>query len=212
VVLRCRRESRGDEAHQAVLLEVLLLLAAFARQLEGRVDEEGAEDVEDPAEPRDRHRPDGDEDASHHEGQHDADEQRRLLQMSRDGQLAHDDDEDEEVVDRQRVLGQPAGEELAAVPGTGEVQDTQAEEDRGTDEERQVPRGLCHGRLVRAPTDDQHVHQEERARHTDRRPPDPGRDVHAGYLRTGAVQWSGGLFRPWARDRRCRAGGRGAWP
>ena len=49
------------------------------------------------------------------ERQDDADQQRELLQLSGHLQLAHDDDEDEQVVDRQAVLGQPAGEELARI-------------------------------------------------------------------------------------------------
>ena len=73
-----------------------------------------AEQVEDPAELVDRGGADRDEDAAHDQRQHDADQQRGLLDCGAP-RTGHDDEEDEQVVDRQRVLGQPAGEELGAV-------------------------------------------------------------------------------------------------
>ena len=71
----------------------------------------------------DRRRAEGDEDAAEDQRQDDADHQRELLQLPRHLQAAHDDDEDEQVVDRQAVLGQPAGEELARVARTGDGPD-----------------------------------------------------------------------------------------
>jgi len=49
------------------------------------------------------------------QGEDDPDQQGRLLQLPGYGEPAHDHDEDEQVVDRQGVLGEPAGEELPAV-------------------------------------------------------------------------------------------------
>ena len=110
------REPPLDPLQQPVLLEVLLVRLALGGQLDGGVDEEGAEEVEDPAEVLDRRRADGDEDPAHHQGQDDADQQGRLLQRPGHREPRHDDDEDEQVVDRQAVLREPAGVELARVP------------------------------------------------------------------------------------------------
>ena len=90
--------------------------------LTARVDEERAEEVEDPGELVDRRGADGDEDAA----QDQRDARCRPAAPSAGScagtaNLRHDDDEDEEVVDRQRVLGEPAGEELRGEVGTGEV-------------------------------------------------------------------------------------------
>src|SRR6476619_5623200 len=57
---------------------------------------------------------DADEDRAHHQGQHYADHQRFLLVLPGHAELGHDDDEDEQVVDGEGVLRQPAGEELGA--------------------------------------------------------------------------------------------------
>ena len=46
------------------------------------------------------------------EGQDDAHQKRELLKLTRHLELGHDDDEDEQVVDREAVFGDPAGKEL----------------------------------------------------------------------------------------------------
>jgi len=69
-------------------VEVLLVVLAGQQQLHGGVDEEGAEDVEDPVEGREGGGAGGDADGAQH----------------------HRDDE---VVDAEAVLGHVAGDELA---------------------------------------------------------------------------------------------------
>ena len=54
---------------------------------------------------------------------------RITLLRDRDGEAADDDHEDEQVVDREAVLGDPAGEELAAVPRPGDVAQPESEPD-----------------------------------------------------------------------------------
>ena len=93
-------------------------------------------------------------------------------------ELRHDDDEDEQVVDGQAVLRQPAGEELAAVLRAGEVPDPDAEHDRQPDEERDRDGALAHRRLVRPAADDEHVDGEQADQQGDADDPEPGRDVH----------------------------------
>src|SRR5215472_460679 len=70
-------------------------------------------------------------------------------------QLGHDDQEHEQVVDRQRVLREPA------------------------DEERQVARRLAGARLMRRTPDVEDVDDQECDRQSDRDRPDPRLDVHA---------------------------------
>ena len=64
VVLLGRGEPALHELHEAVLLVLVVVALALLDQLDGGVDEEGAEDVEDPAELLDRGRADRDEDAA----------------------------------------------------------------------------------------------------------------------------------------------------
>ena len=131
------REAPLDPLQEAVLLELVVVAVALAGQLDRRVDEERAEEVEDPGELVDRRRADRDEDAAQHERDDDADHQRRLLELLRHAELGHDDEEDEEVVDRERVLGQPARVVLGGELRTGEVPDPEAEQDRQPDVDRE---------------------------------------------------------------------------
>src|SRR5215469_5287811 len=94
-------------------------------------------------------------------------------------QLGHDDQEHEQVVDRQRVLREPAAEELHAVPSSADHRHADAEQHRGADEERQVARRLAGARLMRRTPDVEDVDDQECDRQSDRDRPDPRLDVHA---------------------------------
>ena len=191
-----RRQARLDPLEEPVLLVLVVVVRRPPGQLDRRVDEERAEEVEDPANCVDRRRADRDEDAAHHQGQHDADHQRRLLELLRHRELGHDDEEDEQVVDRQRVLGQPAGEELAAVLVPRRRPDAEAEQrrrDRRTTRARSPPpsRGL-----VRAAAP---MMKTSKSRNTAIvtpmvRPPDPGGNVHGAFR----------AFRSRVHDEQCR--------
>jgi hypothetical protein len=121
------------------------------RQLDGRVDEERAEEVEDPRVRVDHHGAQGDEDAAQDDRDDDADHERGLLQLLRHLEAGHDEQEHEEVVDRQGVLGQPPGVELAGVLPAPLEPDEQPEEDGGRHVEREVAPGLGHRGHVRSP-------------------------------------------------------------
>jgi hypothetical protein len=126
----------------------------------------------------------------------------------RHAEPAHDDDEDEEVVHRERVLGQPAREELGAVLVAGEHPDAHAEQDRQPDEHRQRDADLTARGLVRAPADDEDVEDQDRSGQADGDPPDPRGDIHRQDLRRlvtvvrtdDGMGQSEGLSRP-PRDR-----------
>ena len=76
------------------------------------------------------------------EREHDAEQQHLLLVLARHPEAAHDDEEDEQVVDRERLLGDVAGEVLPAHGAAAEDQHAEAEQDRDADVERRPDRGL----------------------------------------------------------------------
>ena len=92
------------------------------------------------------------------------DHQRLLLEVPRHLQGAHQDDEDEQVVDREAVLRQPAGEELhaevMAVGGAVVEEDPDAERDRRADVDAERDRALLERRLVRVAGDDDDVEEQ----------------------------------------------------
>src|SRR5699024_5199163 len=103
----------AEEADEAVLAVSLVLIAECLSV--GDDEEEDAEDEEDLDEGADDRRTGEDEEAAEDDGDDDAHHEHFLLVLARHREASHDDDEDEEIVDAQRVLEQPAGEELAAV-------------------------------------------------------------------------------------------------
>jgi hypothetical protein len=127
---------------------------------------------------RDRLRADGDEDPAHHQRQRDPDQQHLLLVLPGHGELAHDDDEDEQVVDRQRVLRQPAGEELPAGLTAGGERQSDAEQQRDADVEGHPQGRLSQGRFVRLPGHDQEVQHQQGQQGGDGDDPRRQRNVH----------------------------------
>ena len=105
-----------------------------ARQSGRGVDQERAENVEHPREPLDGGRAQRNKDAAENQRDHDADEQGFALIDPGHAEARHDDDEDEQVVDRQAVLGEPAREELDARTDGRE---------RTTSRFRSTPRARC---------------------------------------------------------------------
>ena len=186
----------SHELHEAVLLVLVVVALALAGQLDRGVEEEGAEDVEDPAELLDGGGAEPDEQATQDDRDDDADHQCGLLELLGHGELRHDQEEDEQVVDRQRVLGQPAGVELAGQLGPREVPHPEPEEDGRTDVPTQGQARLAVGRAVRVAGDPHDVEGEERGGDADRHPPDPRVQVEGTRWRSAGSRGSpGGLYR-----------------
>ena len=149
-----RRSSPHDEV---LALDLVVVVAARERLAIRRPDQERAEDVEDPAELLDDGGADQDERAAQDERDDDAHHQHFLLVAARHRELAHDQHEDEEVVDRQAVLGEPAGDELPGVLRSGEDPHESREDQRERDVEDD-PQGRLPGRGdVRALEDEQQI-------------------------------------------------------
>ena len=110
----------AQHPHEAAVVLLRALLAVQERLLDRRPHEPGAEDVEDPAEVLDELRAEQDEDAAEDQREDDAHHEHLLLHLLRHGEPRHDDDEDEQVVDREAVLGEPADDELPGVLGIAE--------------------------------------------------------------------------------------------
>ena len=94
----------------------------------------------------------------------------------------HDDDEDEQVVDRQRVLGDVPGEELAGRTAPGEEPEPEPERHGQRDVEQHPAGGLAGGHRVRLVVDEEQVGQDDRDQATDGGQPEPQGHVHAGVL------------------------------
>src|SRR5258708_7664660 len=80
----------------------------------GRVEEARPEDIEDPAETAQRRGADSDEDPAQQEREDNRQQQDPAVEFPRHGGAADQDHEDEQVVHREAVLGEPAREELAS--------------------------------------------------------------------------------------------------
>src|SRR5690606_1783542 len=102
------RQDPAAEPDHGVLLELRAVVVA-ADQLDAGVEQEQPEDVEDPDEGADQHRADRDEPGPHQQRQNDADHEHLLLVDPRYREPAHDQQEDEQVVHREAVLGEPPG-------------------------------------------------------------------------------------------------------
>ena len=173
--------SAGEPHHEVVRVVVVV---GVARQRDRRVEQERAENVEHPGELVDRDRAERDEDAAEDQRQDDADQKRLLLILLGHVEAGHDDQEDEQVVDRQAVLGEPAGEELDAELAAVEEVHPDAEGHREPDVDRQRRHQLTLRRFMRPSADDHDVEQQDSDRHGDRDDPLELGNLHLRCLRS----------------------------
>ena len=110
-ILAGERHEALEGPHDRVRLGVDLRLSA-AEDLEAGVEQEGAEDEDQPCEAGDQRRAHADEQAAGDQGAEDAPEQHPVLVLRRHGEVVEDDDEDEEVVEAERPLDDVGGQEL----------------------------------------------------------------------------------------------------
>ena len=157
-----------EEADELVL-GLLVLRVIGHRLIDGRIEEEQPEDVENPAEVLNELRAEQDEDATEDEREDDAHHQHLLLVFPRYREPRHDDDEHEQVVDRQAVLSEPAGDELPGSLATADDQHEHGENQGQHDVETHPQRRFLRRRDVGTPVrqhqvgDDDHGENDERA-------------------------------------------------
>ena len=151
VVRLGHRDDLAQRLHHKHVVRVRIVLVGHLviHQLDGGVDEERGEDVEHVRPRLDDHRAEQDEHEAADQRDHDADEQHLLLVRARDLERAHDQGEDEQVIHRQRQLGDVAGEELHGVLGVPQPPDQPAEQARHGHVEQRPAARLLHRRLVR---------------------------------------------------------------
>ena len=134
--------TRAHPADDGVLAVLVVVGLALGGELDRGEDEERAEDVEDPGVALDDRRAEGDEDRPQDQRDEDAAHEHRLLQLPRHVEAGHDQQEHEQVVDREAVLGDPAGEELHRVLATGPAPHREAEGDGEADVEAEPAEAL----------------------------------------------------------------------
>lgn len=172
-------EAALGRLEQLVLLELLVLLVRprFLDQLPGGVDEERAEDVEDPREVGDDRGARGDEDRAQDQGYEDSDEEHPLLVLRGHGELGHDQDEDEEVVDAQRLLGDEAREELSGGLTAREEEQAESEQPGEGDPDDRPDSGFLDRYVVRLSTDEE-VDRDECGKPHDGQDPQGQGNIH----------------------------------
>ena len=173
-----------DEAAGPVLLVIVVgLLDALPGLGEGGPQEPGSEEVENPGEVLDERGAGEDEDEPENKGDDDAGEQHLLLVLPGHLEGGHHDDEDEEVVDAQRLLGDVAGQVLLGEAPAPHEPDDAAEDQGHADIGHRPDGGLLHGGLVGgAHVTDDVDHDEGQ---DDGRQADPPQDVDVHVFSSG---------------------------
>jgi hypothetical protein len=105
-----QRQHPPQQPHEAALAEVALVVAPEGGP-QARDDEDRPEDVGQPSELGERRDAGDDADRAHRQGADDAPEEHPPLARGRDLERREDQDEDEEVVDAQRLLDDVGGQE-----------------------------------------------------------------------------------------------------
>jgi hypothetical protein len=163
-----------------VLLRVdVLLLPAVAGHLDARVEQDRAEDVEDPGEGLHERRARDDEDRAQDEREDDAELQDVLALGDRHRHRTEDEREDEHVVQRQRALEQVARQVLRAGLRRLEQEQADAEEDRhGDPDHRPHRRALERRRRVVIALEEEEVDDEREHDERDQATPGHNAGVH----------------------------------
>ena len=151
--------------------------ARVAGDLDRRVQQEGAEDVEHPVEGLDQGHTGEDEDGAQDEGAEDAPEQHPELVLGRYGEVREDHRPHEDVVDGEALLDQVAGQVLTGGRPSERPGDDPAEGEADGDPHRALDPGLPQADRVRAPVDDEQVAQEEDGDAGHQRHPRPRRHL-----------------------------------
>jgi hypothetical protein len=166
------------------------------RDPRGAVDEERPEDVFHPREPVQRRTAEPDEQAAHHEGEQNPEQQNAAVVLAWHPGTADQDDEHQQVVERQAVFGQPAGEELARRRPAAGGGDERTEQHRQRDRRPRPQRRL--GKPLRpAPAGaDEKVSAQENGKGRDGRGPGPEGNVEDAHdIRAPAIPPEAGRSR-----------------
>jgi len=178
VVLRGGDDTAQGTDELAVRLVLLVVAVAALDLAVGEPEEQDAEEVEDPREVLDDDHAGRDEQTAREQGDGDADEQHLLLVDAGHREARHDDQEDEQVVDREGLLGDVAGEVLATEGPVREDADADAEQDGDADVDARPDGRLADGRLVRRADVTEEVEEQQADDAGDGDRPGQEMDVH----------------------------------
>jgi len=175
------------------------------------VDEEPPEEIFHPRELLQGGTADGDEQAAQQQGEQDPEQQHPAVVPACHPGTADQQDEHQEVVERQAVFGQPAGEELPRRGPAAHGGDQRAERHRQGDRPRRPQRCLAQPLRSTPPGADEKVGAQENGKGRDGRGPGPEgyvKDTHG--IRVPAIPapasrpgWPGGSLRGSAPRRVC---------
>ena len=157
-VLR-HRELLRHPADDGAVGGLRVFLVLVEEDLPCRVDEDGPEDRDHPVEGAHQRDAGEDEGAAQHDGAEDTPEEDAVLVPRRNGEAAEEKDENEQVIDGERLLQQVPGEVLEPLLPAVFEPDEETEADREHDPEHAPPDGFLERRGLVARGDSQ-VHGE----------------------------------------------------
>jgi hypothetical protein len=176
-----RWDQPAQRSERPALLGMRLVILLAEGEPDAGDDEEGAEDVDEPAEPLDQRGAAQDHPGPQHDGGQDPPEEDPVLVDGGDGEGVEEQDEDEEVVDRERLLDQVAGEELDRLPRPEPPPDPAVEEERQADPDARPAERVAGGDdLVLLVEHEEIDHQEEDDERDEARP-EERRDGDVGH-------------------------------
>jgi hypothetical protein len=150
---------------------------AAGRHPDGGVEQEPAEEVLHPAELVQRRASQPDQQPAQQEREKNAQQQNAAVVLARHPGTADQQDEDEKVVQRQAVFGQPAGEELARRRSAARGGNQCPEGHRERDRRRRPHRRFGQAHLAPPPGTDDQVRGQQNAKGRDSRGPGPEGNV-----------------------------------
>ena len=140
----------GEANHDVVGLVVAVALGEFVlEQVTRGHEQDQAEDVEHPGEGVNDCRAGEDEGAARQDGKDDTEEQDLLLILTSDAEGAHNDHEDEEVINRERLFGDVARVEFGGGGGAVRHEDVQAKQHGDADVDTRPDGRFLDGGFVR---------------------------------------------------------------
>jgi hypothetical protein len=158
-----------NEFDDRVVLRVDFGLA-LPEHAQARVDEEGAEDVDDPVEAVNQRGTEPDHDDAHDERAEHAPEEDAVLILGRDLEVTEDEQEDEEVINRERQLDDVTRQEFDARHTAQSPEDAARKQQRQRDPDGAPSCRLAIGNRVRLAVEDAQVERQ----HDDDENSEPG--------------------------------------
>jgi hypothetical protein len=144
-------------------------------------DQKGTEDVENPVELLDQVRPGANHGAPHRQRAQDPPEQHPVLQAWGDPEVTEEEGENEDIVDRERLLDEIARQELQGGVAPHEGDNPAVEGQRQEHPEHAPGRGLLESDLVRLAVEHQEVEGEHRQHKEVKADPEPEVRHHPAY-------------------------------